>query len=87
MLRVSIDLTWHVERGQLSGVDDAPLREDGAVGAVVDEVELEEGGENTRSRKLLTKIRMKKVANCMLLFWRPPLPSLPAGYELIPKTL
>ena len=69
MLRVSIDLTWHVERGQLSGVDDALLREDGAVGAVVDEVELEEGGENTRSRKLQTNIRMEKVANCLLFFW------------------
>ena len=45
MLRVSIDLTWHVEGGELPGVDDAPLGEDGAVGTVVDEVELEEGGE------------------------------------------
>ena len=45
MLRVLIDLTWHVEGGELPGVDDAPLGEDGAVGTVVDEVELEEGGE------------------------------------------
>ena len=39
---LAIALTWFVERGQLLCLDDPRCRQDGAVGAVVDEVHLGE---------------------------------------------